>query len=89
VVVGAEAPTGLSVGPLGEAGRRLVGAYAGALPAGALAALPAVRQRGRIVAVPALAYLGRGGDNLPVTVRPLVAERLCEPPLFPDFTAGM
>jgi len=85
VAVGAGAPAGLWVGPLGEEGRRLVGAYAGQWPAAALATLPAVRRRGKLVAVPTLGYAGPGGEGLPVAVSPVLGERLSVPPLFPDF----
>ncbi len=47
VTVGRGAPRGLTLGPLGEEGRRAVGAGAGTAPAGALAALPALRKGGR------------------------------------------
>ena len=87
VRLGRGAPAGLTVGALGEAGRRLVGAAAGDAPAGALAGLPAIRKRGRILGVPPLGHVGRGGEGLAVTVRPLIEERLARPPLFPDFAA--
>jgi tRNA(Ile)-lysidine synthase len=89
VAVDRGAPAGLTLGPLGEEGRRLVGAYAGEAPAGALAALPALSKRRTILAVPALGYVGRGGEGLPVTVQALVGERLAQPPLFPDFAASL
>jgi len=88
VAVGKDAPGGLTIGPLGEDGRRLVGAYAGNLPAGALAAVPAIRRRQKLLAVPALDYVAGGGEALPVTLSPAVAVRLRRPPLFPDFAVG-
>ncbi len=87
VTVGKGAPAGLILGPLGEEGRRQVGGKAGSAPAGALAALPALRKGGRILAVPPLCYSDRGRRPLPVSVHSVVGERLAEPPLFPDFSA--
>jgi tRNA(Ile)-lysidine synthase len=79
-------PAGLKLGLLGEEGRRSVGATAGAHPAGALAALPAFRRNGRIIAVPALGY---GAGTPPATARQIVADRLARPPLFPDLAGGL
>jgi tRNA(Ile)-lysidine synthase len=81
---GAGLPEGLVVGALGEAGRLATGARAGAAPAGALAALPAIRRGTAILAVPSL---GHGDAALPLTVRALAAERIADPPAFPDFGA--
>ena len=85
IAVGRGAPAGLSLGALGEAGRREIGAAAGTHPAGALAALPAFRKKGRIVAVPSLSF---GNGELPVTVRPVLLDRLGAPPLFPDLAGS-
>jgi len=82
VEVGAGVPAGLSLGALGEAGRRAIGRRAGTHPAGAIATLPAFRRRGKIIAVPPLSY---GPEGFSVVVRALVGERLKTPPLFPDF----
>jgi tRNA(Ile)-lysidine synthase len=79
-------PAGLKLGLLGEEGRRSVGATAGVHPAGALAALPAFRRNGRIIAVPALGY---GAGTPPATARQIVADRLARPPLFPDLAGGL
>ncbi len=88
VVAGEGMPSGMVLGPLGEEGRRSVGATAGAAPAGALAALPALRRRDRILAVPQISYVDANlSGPLPVEVHAVVAKRLAEPPLFPDFTA--
>jgi tRNA(Ile)-lysidine synthase len=84
IAVGKGAQAGLTLGPLGEAGRREVGAKAGVHPAGALAALPAFRRKGEVVAVPSL----EPSEGFPATVRPIVAERLQLPPLFPDLALG-
>jgi tRNA(Ile)-lysidine synthase len=75
-------PEGLTVGALGEAGRLAIGARAEAVPAGALAALPAIRRGTAILAVPSLAH---GDSTLPLRVRALTAERIADPPGFPDF----
>jgi tRNA(Ile)-lysidine synthase len=77
-------PEGLTVGALGEAGRLAIGARAEAVPAGALAALPAIRRGTAILAVPPL---GHGDSALPLAVWALVAERIADPPSFPDFDA--
>lgn len=84
VAVGKGAPVGLTLGPLGESGRREIGAVSGTRPAGALAALPALRRRGKVVAVPSLSE----GEAFPVTVRPILLDRLRRPPLFPDLASG-
>lgn len=84
------APAGLVVGPLGESGRREVGAVSGdarlgAAPVVAMASLPALRDGARIVATPVFRDDPAG---IVATFRPLVAERLQGPPLFPRFTDG-
>jgi hypothetical protein len=84
VAIGKGAPAGLTLGALGEAGRREVGAKAGPMPVGALAALPALRLRGRLVAAPALNHFAKGAA-FGATARSLLADRLIEPPRFPDF----
>jgi tRNA(Ile)-lysidine synthase len=81
VEVSRSAPAGLTIGPLGEAGRRVVGVPGSLHPAGAVAALPAVRRGETLIAVPPLARGEAGGA---VTIRGIVAERLARPPLFPD-----
>jgi tRNA(Ile)-lysidine synthase len=77
-------PDGLTIGALGEAGRLAIGAPAGAVPASALAALPAIRRETAILAVPSL---GHGDLSLPLTVRAMTAERIADPPGFPAFDA--
>lgn len=89
VEAGRTLPAGLVVGALGEDGRREIGAGGGLAPRGSLAALPAVRRRGRIVAVPAVGYFANSAKGLDVSIRPIVGERLAAPPLFPDFSAGL
>jgi tRNA(Ile)-lysidine synthase len=84
IEAGAGLPERLTVGALGEAGRLAIRARAEAVPAGALAALPAIRQGTTILAVPPL---GHGDSALPLTLRALVAERTADPPGFPDFDA--
>jgi len=84
VAVGKGAPLGLTLGALGEAGRREIGARAGVHPAGALAALPAFRRKGKVVAVPLL----QPGEGFPATVRQILGDRLQHPPLFPDLALG-
>ena len=83
VTVGAGAPSGLLLQALGEAGRRLAAGRAGTggHPPGAVAALPALWRRGKVVAVPSLLP---GAAGFPVTVEPVLAERLSHAPLFPD-----
>jgi tRNA(Ile)-lysidine synthase len=84
VRVGAEAPSGLSIGPLGEAGRLEAGARSGETSAGALAALPAIRRGKALISVPSLGFTA-GPRILDVNVRSLLAERLAAPPRFPEF----
>jgi tRNA(Ile)-lysidine synthase len=89
VAIGAGAPAGLTVGPLGEDGRREVGATAanrkdGRVPVGALVALPAIRQGHEILAAP---VFRRGRTPFPVAFRSVLPARLAIPPLFPDFAA--
>ncbi len=83
VEAGADLPAGLSLGALGEEGRLAIGERADRAPAGALAALPAIRRGAEIVAVP---VLGRGSASLPLTVQPILAARIANPPRFPDFS---
>jgi hypothetical protein len=83
VTAGKGSGSRLSVGALGEDGRRELRIAATTHPAGALAALPAIRRAGRIVAVPPLS--GDAADSF--QARSLVAKRLARPPLFPDLAA--
>jgi tRNA(Ile)-lysidine synthase len=85
VEVGAGAPAGLKLAALGEAGRRAIGLRPGPVPTGVLAALPALWLRGTVQAVPTLDYSGKGKGRFTAGVRPILAERLREPPRFPDF----
>ncbi len=89
VSAGRTAPTGLSIAALGEDGRRAVDAPRGLRPRAALAALPAITRRGRLLAAPSLGYFARAAKGLDVTVCPILMQRLGEPPLFPGFSAGM
>jgi tRNA(Ile)-lysidine synthase len=83
VEVAADAPRGLTLSGLGGDGGLAVPRPPG-IPAAALAAVPAVRRRGRVVAVPTLA-MGEAAVLAAVLVRARIAMRLAEPPLFPDF----
>ncbi len=89
VSAGHSAPAGLTVAALGEDGRRSVGASRGLAPRAALAALPALKRRTRIVAVPALGYFASPFKALDVAICPILGQRLTQPPLFPDFSAGL
>src|SRR6185503_18143952 len=84
VEVAGAIPPGLTLRALGETGRVAVGATADLAPPGALAALPAVFSGDEPQAVPSLGWSWEG-ISLPLEVRPVVAERLKEPPLFPDY----
>mgnify|MGYP001095828358 CR=1 FL=1 len=83
VEAGEGLPAGLTLSALGEAGRLAIGATAGEAPAGAIAALPAIRRETAILAVPSIGF---GDVSLPVAVRPVLAAKLARPALFPDFT---
>lgn len=83
---GGSAPAGLTVAALGEDGRRALGIGRDRGPPSALAALPAVRRRGRIVALPSLGIFTGGSAGFELTARPIVGQRLVQPPLFPDFS---
>ena len=89
ISAGRSVPAGLSVAALGEEGRREVGAGRGLAPPGALAALPTVWRRGRPIAVPALGYFASSANGLDVTMCPILAQRLAQSPLFPDFSTGL
>lgn len=82
-VKAARSARGLRVGALGEDGRLEIGASAGEVASGALAALPAIRRGKRLVSVPSLGY-PPGRRPPPATVRPVLAARLQRPPRFPD-----
>ena len=79
-----QVPDDAVLGPLSEDGRQQIGAQ-GASPA-ALAALPAVRSAGLVIAVPLLGFAE--GPPIPLQLNQIVSIRLRQPPLFPDFTAG-
>ncbi len=85
VTIGRGLPPGLTLGPLGETGRSEAGLKATAGPIGALDALPAIRRKGRLVAIPSLSW---ARATVPVAIGQIVAERLAEPPLFPDLASG-
>jgi tRNA(Ile)-lysidine synthase len=86
VAVGRHHLDGLTLGPLGEAGRIALGLSLDGTPAAAVAALPALRRRGKVVAVPAVGHASLAASALDLTVTPIVAERLAEPRRFPDLT---
>jgi tRNA(Ile)-lysidine synthase len=85
VEVGKGAPSGLALAALGEAGRRQIGARAGAVAAGALAALPALWLKGSVFAAPTLDYRAKPKPRFRIAARSLLADRLIAPPRFPDF----
>jgi tRNA(Ile)-lysidine synthase len=85
VTVDRGAAKGLHLGPLGEAGRRQVGAGDGILPAGALVASPAIWRRERLISAPLLGFGREAVAGL--EMRSILAERLAAPPRFPDFGA--
>jgi len=74
---------------LGEERRRAIGAGRGLAPLGALAALPAIERRGRVVAVPALGFFTNSAKGLDITICPILMQRLAAPPRFPEFSAGL
>jgi tRNA(Ile)-lysidine synthase len=51
-------------------------------------AVPGLWRRGRLLAAPSAGYFTKEAKDLAVTVRPILAERLARPPLFPDFGAA-
>jgi tRNA(Ile)-lysidine synthase len=89
VKTGSKAPSGLKLAALGEAGRRAIGVGARSAAPGAMAALPAMWRGKTLCAVPTLGYFTRGGQSFGVTVRSILADRLTNPPGFPDFLASI
>jgi tRNA(Ile)-lysidine synthase len=81
VSAGERTPRGLTLAALGDDAKAAAGS-GHPVPADALAVVPAIRRRGKVLSVPLLAVPGPD-----IIVRPLIAERLLRPPLFPDFTA--
>ena len=88
VEIGADAPAGLKLAALGEAGRRAIGVRAGISAAGALAALPALWQGAKVSAVPTLGFFAEENAAYSVKARSIVADRLAKPASFPDFLAS-
>lgn len=84
ITIGDRAPTDVMVGALGESGRRAIGATATLAPAGALAALPALRRGAEILAVPSLCWRAAEAGDFAIAARPLVEERTVVPLRFPD-----
>ena len=82
VAVRRTAPTGYHLGPLGEIDRAALGIRAPGHATAVAAALPALRRRGKIVAIH-----GVEGRDLPdwIELRSLPEARLARPPLFPEF----
>jgi len=87
IEVGSDAPIGLRLAALGEAGRRTLGARSsGTVAAGAVAALPALWRGATLRAVPGLGFFA-GDEQFSVESRSVLPERLAAPPKFPDFLA--
>jgi tRNA(Ile)-lysidine synthase len=87
VTVAKSAASGLSVGPLGEEGRRLVETPPG-LPAAAAAVLPALWRGRRLLAVPGLPLPPAAGAVPGVSIVCRLSKQLAQPPLFPEFPAA-
>ena len=85
VAVGGEVAGGLRLAALGEDGRRAIGARPENAPLGALAALPALWLEKTVLAVPALGIFENDILARSITHRSILADRLAEPPRFPDF----
>jgi tRNA(Ile)-lysidine synthase len=81
VEIGRTARPGLTLGPLAADAAKVGRDRWPGVPAAAVAALPALRQRGKLLAFPGFA----GEASVPVTFRALLDERLGRPPLFPEF----
>jgi tRNA(Ile)-lysidine synthase len=78
------APPGFTLGPLGEADRVRAQPGSRRYPRNALAALPALRRRGKVVAIfPIFSSFPPGSAPI-VAVRAILGERLGRPMLFPD-----
>lgn len=89
IKIGSDAPSGLRLAELGDAGRHATGARAGGrVAAGSLAALPALWRGGALKAVPGLDFFS-GAAHFEIECRSVLSERLAAPPLFPDFLATM
>lgn len=65
----------LTLGPLGEAGRRNLGLRSSVAPPGALAALPAIRAGAEIIAVPSVGFAGDGGSGAEIRIECIVGAR--------------
>lgn len=81
ITCGPNLPRGTMVEPLGEARRRTLGLSLDAVPAAAVAALPALCVAGTVAAVPGL---WSDGSRLDVDVAGVLAGRLRQPARFPD-----
>lgn len=85
IEVGPDAPIGLRLAALGEAGRRALGVRSGGtVAAGAVAALPALWRGATVRAVPGLDYFA-GGARFSVESCSILPDRLAAPLKFPDF----
>lgn len=69
----------MTLGPLGEAGRRALGLRSSVAPNGALAALPAVRAGDAIVAVPSVGFADEGAAGADFRIECIVGQRLFGP----------
>lgn len=89
VEIGADAPTDLMLGPLGEAGLRAFPDRPRHVPAAALAVQPALWRGGELLCAPTLAptelSVGDGARRVAIRVRQIVRERLAVAPRFPRF----
>jgi tRNA(Ile)-lysidine synthase len=83
--VGGNAPANLVLGPLGEAGRRAIGARFDQIPAAALSVQPAVWRKDRLIAAPTLGMTATGRAAFTLAARQVVGDRLAVPPRFPSY----
>jgi len=83
ITIGDGVPPGVMIGALGEDGRRANRILAAA-PPDALAALPAFRRGGEILAIPSLSWRAAEFGDVAISARSLVAERSKTPQHFPD-----
>lgn len=80
-----DAPADLVLGALGEASRGFRADGPNHIPPAALWVQPAIRRKGKVVAVPTIGAGGTGTAAFKLVVRQIVSDRLANPSRFPEY----
>ncbi|MCP4384684.1 MAG: tRNA lysidine(34) synthetase TilS [Hyphomicrobiales bacterium] len=85
VALDADAPSDLTVGPIGETGRTQIDLRPRGVPIAALMVQPGIWRRKQLLAAPSLGAAALACRSLSVTASQTVGSRLAVAPLFPNY----